>query len=96
VALVQERYSDFGPTFAHEKLTEVGQAVFRNISLMGAMPTFPADVARATHLELLDHWRSGALKVVGNQIFSFADGNKAIEHIAAGKVEGKVVVRVRD
>ena len=34
------------------------------------------------------------LKVVGNQVFPFEEGGKAIEHIAAGKVQGKVVVRV--
>jgi hypothetical protein len=31
---------------------------------------------------------------VGNQVFEFEDGLKAIEHIASRKVEGKVVVRV--
>jgi hypothetical protein len=31
---------------------------------------------------------------MGNQVFEFEDGLKALQHIAEGKVEGKVVVRV--
>ena len=68
----------------------------RNISLVGAMPVgySPAFMLNI-HQQLLAHWERGQLKIVGNRTFSFAEGGKAIEHIAAGKVEGKVVVRVR-
>jgi hypothetical protein len=31
---------------------------------------------------------------MGNQVFEFEDGQRAIQHIADGKVEGKVVVRI--
>ena len=46
------------------------------------------------HADLMSHWQRGNLKAHGNQIFNFEEANKAIEHIAAGNVEGKVVVRV--
>jgi NADPH:quinone reductase-like Zn-dependent oxidoreductase len=49
---------------------------------------------RNAHNDLMSHWERGQLKIVGNQVFSFEEGGKAIEHIAAGNVEGKVVVRV--
>lgn len=68
----------------------------KNISLVGAMPVgYPPEFMLNTHRELMSHWERGQLRVVGNQVFSFAEGGKAIEHIAAGKAEGKVVVRVR-
>jgi NADPH2:quinone reductase len=67
----------------------------KNISLVGAMPVgYSAEFMRNTHNNLISHWERGQLKVVGNQVFSFAEAGNAIEHIAAGKVEGKVVVRV--
>jgi NADPH2:quinone reductase len=68
----------------------------KNISLVGAMPVgySPAFMLGA-HADLMTHWQQDQLKIIGNQAFSFEDGRKAIEHIAAGKVEGKVVVRVR-
>jgi NADPH2:quinone reductase len=67
----------------------------KNISLVGAMPVgYSPEFMLNIHNDLLSHWERGQLKVVGNQAFSFEEGGKAIEHIAAGKVEGKVVVRV--
>ncbi len=42
----------------------------------------------------MEYWQRGSLRAVGNQVFEFEDGLAAIEHIAAGKVEGKVVVRI--
>jgi NADPH:quinone reductase len=69
----------------------------KNISLVGAMPVgYSPQFMLNIHHELLSHWERGQLKIVGNQTFSFEDGGKAIEHIAARKVEGKVVVRVRE
>ena len=65
------------------------------LSLVGAMPTgFSPDFHVDTHRDLIDFWNDGRLKAVGNQVFQFEDGLKAIQHIASGKVEGKVVVRV--
>ncbi|MEH6582475.1 MAG: NADPH:quinone oxidoreductase family protein [Halioglobus sp.] len=67
----------------------------KNISLVGAMPVgYSPQFMRNAHADLMSHWERGELKMDGNQKFSFEDGDKAIEHIAAGKVEGKVVVRV--
>jgi NADPH2:quinone reductase len=67
----------------------------KNISLVGAMPVgYSPEFMRNVHDDLMSHWGRGQLKIVGNQVFSFEEGRKAIEHIAAGKVAGKVVVRV--
>lgn len=67
----------------------------RNISLVGAMPVgYSPDFMLHAHRDLLGHWERGELKVAGSQVFQFEDALEAIEHIAAGKVEGKVVVRV--
>ena len=67
----------------------------KNISLVGAMPVgYSPEFMRNAHNDLMSHWERGQLRIVGNQVFSFEEGGKAIEHIAAGKVEGKVVVRV--
>jgi NADPH2:quinone reductase len=57
---------------------------------IGYSPEFLQDV----HSDLLDHWHNGSLRAHNNQVFDFEDALQAIEHIAAGKVEGKVVVRV--
>jgi NADPH2:quinone reductase len=65
----------------------------RNISLVGAMPVgYTPEFMLAAHEDLIAHWARGDLKSGMQQVFAFADGRKAIEHIAAGKVEGKVVV----
>jgi NADPH2:quinone reductase len=75
---------------------DVSETLFPNISVLGALPGgFPRDVFDQAHRELSRHWEQGAFAHVGNQVFDFSEGRKAIEHIAAGKVEGKVVVRVR-
>jgi len=67
----------------------------RNISLVGAMPVgFPPELLMEAHRDLIGHWQRGELKASNLQVFAFEDALKAIEHIAAGKVEGKVVVRV--
>jgi NADPH2:quinone reductase len=67
----------------------------KNISLVGAMPVgYSPEFMRNTHDELIAHWEQGQFKSVGNQVFTFTEGSRAIEHIAAGKVKGKVVVRV--
>jgi NADPH:quinone reductase-like Zn-dependent oxidoreductase len=59
------------------------------------MPTgFSPEFYNDAHDDLMKHWRNGKLKVMGNQVFEFEDGLKALQHIAEGKVEGKVVVRV--
>ena len=62
---------------------------------MGAMPVgYSAEQVMAAHQDLLHHWRQGELKVSDCQVFDFDDARTAIAHIAAGKVEGKVVVRL--
>jgi NADPH2:quinone reductase len=69
----------------------------RNISLVGAMPVgYSPEFMLSTHLDLLGHWERGELKVSGSQVFRFEDALKAVEHIASGKVEGKVIVQVSD
>lgn len=66
----------------------------RNISLVGAMPVgYSAEQVMTAHQDLLQHWRDGALKISDSTVFDFEDARTAIAHIAAGKVEGKVVVR---
>jgi NADPH2:quinone reductase len=73
----------------------VSETLLGNVSLVGAMPTgFSPGFYVDAHRDLMKHWNDGKLKVVGNQVFEFEDGLKAIQHIASGKVEGKVVVRV--
>lgn len=67
----------------------------RNISLVGAMPVgWPAELLKEAHRDLIEHWQKRELKASNVQVFSFEDALKAVQHIAAGKVEGKVVVRV--
>jgi NADPH2:quinone reductase len=71
------------------------ETLFTNISLVGAMPVgYSPEFMLNAHMDLLGHWEKGELKVSAQQVFSFEDARKAIEHIAAGKVEGKVVVRL--
>ena len=71
------------------------ETLMKNISLVGAMPVgYSAEFMHDAHKDLMRHWQRGELKVIGNQVFNFEDGLKAIQHIAAGKVEGKVVVRI--
>ena len=73
----------------------ISETLLNNISLVGAMPTgFSPEFYQKAHQDLMGYWQQGKLRVMGNQVFDFADGSKAIEHIAAGKVAGKVVVRV--
>lgn len=67
----------------------------KNISLVGAMPVgFAAELLSEAHNDLLGHWQRKELAASNIQLFAFNDALSAIEHIAAGKVEGKVVVRV--
>jgi|TARA_B100000315_G_C14583723_1_gene591847 NADPH2:quinone reductase len=73
----------------------VSDTLLGNVSLIGAMPTgFSPGFYVDAHRDLMEYWNDGKLKVVGNQVFEFEGGSKAIQHIASGKVEGKVVVRV--
>ena len=75
----------------------ISDTLLRNVSLIGAMPTgFSPDYYTKAHQGLMKYWNDGKLKVVGNQVFEFEDGLDAIQHIASGKVEGKVVVRVSE
>jgi NADPH2:quinone reductase len=74
---------------------QVVETLMKNISLLGAMPVgYSPEFMQDAHSDLMGHWQSGQLKVSGSQVFEFDDGLKAIEHIAGGKVEGKVIVRV--
>lgn len=73
----------------------VSDTLLNNISLVGAMPTgFTPEFYQYAHKDLVNYWQQGKLNIVGNQVFAFEDGQKAIEHIEAGKVEGKVVVQI--
>ena len=76
---------------------KLAETLPRNISLVGAMPVgFAPQLLRQAHDELIAHWQQGQLQVSNNQVFDFEDAVGAVEHIAGGKVEGKVVVRVAD
>ncbi|MDG1946190.1 MAG: NADPH:quinone oxidoreductase family protein [Halioglobus sp.] len=78
--------------WAHINLVET---LMKNISLLGAMPVgYTPQQVLAAHEDLVKHWRDGSLKVASPQTFDFDDARSAIEHIAAGKVEGKVVVKL--
>ena len=71
------------------------ETLMKNLSLIGAMPVgYSPEQIMAAHQDLIGHWRQGALKVANCQVFDFDDARRAIEHIAAGKVEGKVVIRL--
>lgn len=60
-----------------------------------AMPVgYSSEQVMVAHQDLLHHWRQGELEVTNCQVFDFDDARSAIAHIAAGKVEGKVVVRL--
>lgn len=75
---------------------EVVETLPKNISLLGAMPVgYSPEFMQEAHRDLVGNWRRGQLKVSGSQVFPFEDGLRAIEHIAGGRVEGKVVVKVR-
>lgn len=72
------------------------ETLFKNISLVGAMPVgFTDDVMRRGVEELIGHWQRGDISLTSQQVFDFDDALSAITHIATGKVEGKVVVRVK-
>jgi NADPH2:quinone reductase len=76
---------------------ELPETLPRNISLVGAMPVgYPPELLRAAHEDLIGHWRDRELAASNIQVFEFGDALRAVEHIAAGKVEGKVVVRVAE
>ena len=68
----------------------------KNISLLGAMPVgFSRETMESAVAELVRHWERGEITASNIQVFPFEQGLDAIEHIAAGKVEGKVVVEAR-
>ena len=72
------------------------ETLMTNISLVGAMPTgFSSEVMHGGVEQLMTFWQQGKLNPGRSQIFDFEAGRDAIAHIANGKVEGKVVVRVR-
>ena len=78
--------------WAHITLVET---LMKNLSLLGAMPVgYNSQQVLAAHEDLIRHWRDGSLKVSAPQVFNFDDARSAIEHIAKGKVEGKVVVKL--
>jgi len=71
------------------------ETLMKNISLLGAMPVgYTPQQVLAAHEDLIKHWRDGSMKLAAPQVFDFDNARKAVEHIAAGKVEGKVVVRI--
>lgn len=71
------------------------ETLMRNISLVGAMPVgFSHAEMRAAHDDLIAHWADGKLDLSHQQVFEFSDARSAIECIANGRVEGKVIVRV--
>lgn len=77
-------------------LISLPETLMTNISLVGAMPVgFSPDVMRGGVEQLIGYWQQGKLNLSSQQVFDFDDGLQAIGHIAGGKVEGKVVVRVK-
>jgi len=56
---------------------------------------FTHEQVRAAHDDLVSHWAKGQLDLSHMQVYDFDDARAAIELIATGGVEGKVVVRVR-
>lgn len=69
------------------------ETLMKNISLVGAMPVgYTPEQVLAAHEQLLDYWRLGKINATNLQVFNFADARSAIELIARGGVEGKVVV----
>jgi len=70
--------------------------VTRSYSVLGVMPGAGYDRAfkQRAHAELLAHWKAGRLHVPLHRVFSFEDVPTAVEEVAAGKMMGKVVVRV--
>jgi NADPH2:quinone reductase len=73
----------------------LAETLMKNISLLGAMPVgYSPQQVLAAHEDLLRHWAEGSLKVADAQVFDFDDARSAIAHIMAGKVEGKVVIRL--
>lgn len=74
----------------------VEETLMMNISLVGAMPFgFSHAQFRAVHDDLVAHFSRGELDLSHTQVFEFEDARSAIECIATGGVEGKVVVWVR-
>ena len=74
----------------------LAETLMTNISLVGAMPVgFSHTQVRAAHDDLVAHFGKGELDLSHTQVFEFDDARAAIECIATGGVEGKVVVRVR-
>jgi NADPH2:quinone reductase len=74
---------------------KLAETLPRNISLVGAMPVgFAPEVLLQAHNELIAHWQNKEVKASNNQVFTFEDALGAVEHIAGGRVEGKVVVQV--
>ena len=74
---------------------ELPETLPKNISLVGAMPVgFSPDLLMEAHRDLIGHWQRKELKASNVQVFDFDKALDAIQHIAAGKVEGKVVVRI--
>ena len=75
----------------------LAETLMTNISLVGAMPVgFTHEQVRAAHDDLVAHWAKGQLDLSHTQVYDFDDARAAVERIATGGVEGKVVVRVRD
>ena len=76
---------------------ELPETLPRNISLVGAMPVgFSPELLLEAHRDLIGHWQKKELQASNIQLFDFDNALEAIQHIAAGKVEGKVVVRIAD
>lgn len=73
----------------------LAETLMTNVSLLGAMPVgYSREFLEASNHDLMLHWQKGELKITGSRVFEFEDGGRAIEHIASGKAEGKVVVRI--
>ena len=69
------------------------ETLMKNISLVGAMPVgYSPQQVLAAHEKLIGFWRAGKINVANLQQFAFDDARSAIELIAAGGVEAKVVV----
>jgi NADPH:quinone reductase len=74
----------------------VPHMVQHGYSVLGVMPGRGYDRAfkEESQAALLAHWRAGRLRTPVHRVFPFAEVPDALEELAAGRVQGKVVVRV--
>jgi len=69
--------------------------VNQNYSVVGVMPSgYDRAFKERSHAALLDHWSAGRLQIPIHGVFPFENVPDAIEVLARGEAQGKVVVEV--